>query len=229
MFKKIVFITVIVFAIFVSPLSAFAWSNGTNYGNGFGTHDWVVYEAAKVSKNPKWFDVNAAMLVSDDPDTQYHDYYYHVYDIWGKRYGNSPSKANTYFKQAKYYYHLKNYKKASQAIGLLSHYYADTCDPLHTDSCATEDKMHSRYESAVQTRIDTKGENRSWIKYDGYNKIKDVTLATQSAGKWSHNYYSSLVSNYNRSSYNSTVNTITKRSLNKAVNGLSDIILSVPK
>jgi len=50
--------------------SVFAWANGGDGGNGFGTHDWIITSAMKVfgDSPPAWFEVETALLASDDPD-----------------------------------------------------------------------------------------------------------------------------------------------------------------
>src|SRR5829696_1961342 len=49
---------------------ALGWGNGGNLGNGYGTHDWIVGQAIKVfgETPPAWFDLDAALLATDDPD-----------------------------------------------------------------------------------------------------------------------------------------------------------------
>ncbi|MEW6189343.1 MAG: hypothetical protein AB1466_04435 [Actinomycetota bacterium] len=159
--KNKLLILAVAFLIFLSSTGiAQAWSNGGDGGNGFGTHDWILKEALDtIPSYTSWLDYNAAQQATDDPDTIFHDYYYHVYDIWGETYGNSPLKVQEYFDQAIQYLKQKDYHHASIAVGLMSHYWADTNNPLHTDQCDDEDKMLSNYELAVNTRTNEPDES----------------------------------------------------------------------
>ena len=75
----------------------------------------------------------------------------------------------------------------------MAHYYADICNPMHTDQCAEEDPIHSDYESDAQEYTDAVGENRAWVSYDGYKATTNVVgftkarprRATSSTRPWS--------------------------------------------
>ena len=222
-----VVIALVASILFATP--AFAWSNGPNWGNGFGTHDWILYEAGRLAGSPTWLKMSTALSRTDNPDMNFHDFWYHCYDRWGTHYGNSPKKVVEYFNKAVSAYKSKSYKTASIDVAYMSHYYADTLDPLHTDSTTAEKKMHSRWEEAVDSRLTYKGEHRSWIHYDGYQTVSSVSAKTISGARYAHQFYTSLVKNYNASRYNSAVSSITRKCLNKAVNGLADLIRQIAK
>ena len=86
-------------------------------------------------------DLTAALPHTDDPDTVYHDFYYHVYDVWGSHYGNAPKKIAFYFDATRTALEKRDYATANIDVGILAHYYGDICNPLHTDQVAAEDKM----------------------------------------------------------------------------------------
>jgi len=209
--------------------SAGAWCNGPNGGNGFGTHDWVLNEAQRLAaaRGVHWLRLSVALPHTDDPDTVFHDYYYHVYDIWSaSHYGNAPRKVGTLFARAVRQLRDGNARSASITFGLLAHYYADVCEPLHTDQCAAEEAIHSSYESQVEWRTDSPGEHRAWVVWDGFGMVRDGAAAARSAAAFAHRYYFSLVRQYSAGGYTSAVGAITRRCLNRAVNGLADLILS---
>lgn len=214
--------------LFSTAPAALGWSNGPNHGAGFGTHDWVMTEARRLAGNPAWLKSSSALAATDDPDMVYRDFYYHVYDVWGSPYGNSPKRVTDIYILAVKAYRARNYAAASRYVGLISHYYSDTCNPLHTDQIAAEDRIHSGYEGKVQTETDSWGENRAWIRYDGYQHVTNVTTKTKYAATFAHRYYSSLVSHYSKYGYDSTSAYITRTTLNRAVNDLADIIRSIP-
>ena len=213
------------------PAVAHAWSNGGDYGNGFGTHDWVLYEANRLaaSRGCHWLVWSTAQPVTDDPDTKLHDTWYHCYDIWGSTYGDAPGKAADLYATVVSALRDGDRAKASRRFGLLAHYFADICNPTHTDGSDAEDGMHSAYERAVQTRTDAKGEHRTWITFDGIQVRSSARSATVAAARWSHQYYGSLVRGYTADGYSSAVDTTTKRCLNRAVNDLADLIVSARK
>jgi hypothetical protein len=213
------------------PASALAWNNGGDGGNGFGTHDWVIREAARLAKKQGagWLLVRVAELKSDDPDTRLRDFYYHVYDIWGDKYGDAPSRVRKYYRRALAARKAGDWRTASKNAGLMAHYYADICNPLHTDQTDAEDRMHSSYESAAQRYTDEPGENSAWVVFDGYDRRSSVASFTRSTAKASHKSYSALVRGYNRDGMSPEVLAITKRSMNRAANGLADLLIGIKR
>lgn len=89
-------------AALLLPAASLAWSNGPSGADGFGTHDWVLKEANRLAatKDAGWVRLAAALHHTDDPDTIFHDTYYHVYDVWGTHYGNAPKKVAEYYAKA---------------------------------------------------------------------------------------------------------------------------------
>ena len=207
---------------------ALAWSNGPDWGAGFGTHDWVLTEARRLAGNPSWLNSSAARAVTDDPDMVYRDFYYHQYDVWGKPYGNAPARIAAYYTRAVRAYRARDYVAASRYVGLLSHYYSDICEPFHTDQTSAERSVHGDYEEAVDELTDSVGAYRSWISYDGFQRVGSVAADAKRAAAFSHRYYSTLLGNYDRYGMNSSVRAITRVCLNRAANDLADVIRSIP-
>ena len=213
----------------VAAAPALAWSNGGSKVNAFGTHDWVINEAARLAGNPKWLSKTVAYRASDDPDTVLGDWSNHAYDEWGDCEGQAPQKVAGLFGKTATAYKAKNYADASKQFGLLAHYYADICNPLHTDAAsADERKMHSTYETRVNSLTNGLGENRKWIVSDGYQRVVKADSKTILAARFVHPRYSRLVRDYRKYGYNSWVAGTTRVALNRAVNDLADIIRSVP-
>jgi len=206
------------------PIPAFGWSNGGT-GAAYGTHDWCVQEAAILaSENGSgWLDVDIAMAASSDPDFVLKDTYSHIYDIWGSPYGNAPTRIAEVWDQVVAARDAGHYSEASRLLGIMSHYYTDVCNPLHTDQNADEDSMHSSYESAVSLQTNSGRENSAWIVADGLTEVTDPAAITVDAAVAGHPDHASLVSGY-LSGGTAAVAPITERSLNRAVNGLADMI-----
>lgn len=209
--------------------SAAAWSNGPAGGNGFGKHDWVLIEAQRLAaaRGVTWLRLPVALPRTDDPNTRLHDFYYHVFDVWGaSHYGNAPLKVTRLYSLAVRKLRAGDRVGASSMFGLLAHYYADVCVPLHTDQTAAEERIHAFYERAAQLRTDARGEHRSWVRLDGSQTIGDAAAATRRAATFSHQYYAALVRECTRGGFTATAATITRRCLNRAANDLADLIVS---
>lgn len=214
--------------VLAAAAPAFGWSNGPNEGAGFGTHDWVLTEARRLAGSPAWLATSTALAATDDPDTVNRDFYYHVYDAWGNRYGGSPHMVAYLYARAVKEYRARRLTAASRYVGLLSHYYADSCDPLHTEDSSAGGSIRYDYEAAVDLKTNAIGKNRSWVKNDRFQRVTDVSKKTKSAAAFAHRYNSSLVSNFSRSGFNSSVVSTTRITLNRAANDLADIIRSIP-
>ncbi len=215
----------------LTPHVALAWANGGDYGNGFGTHDWVLHEADRLaaSRGYDWLRLGSALRATDNPDTRLQDTYHHVYDVWGARYGDAPDRCQELFARAAAQLRAGDAAAASRTFGLLSHYYADICNPTHTDSRDREARMHAAYEGATQTRTDAKGENRSWVRFDGIDLRSGAQRPAARAATFAHRFYLTLVDHYLAHGWDATVARISRRSLDRAVNDLADLIVSVRK
>jgi hypothetical protein len=206
-----------------------AWTNGPGSGNGFGTHDWVLTEAQRlaVARGADWLDLEHALPYTDDPDSVLKDFRYHAVAPAGPYLGSAPGRITYLYQSALADRAAGDDRAASVAVALLSHYYADICDPLHTDRSAAESSIHSRYEAAVGRHTDTVGENRSWASSDGYTRVKNVRALSLGAATRARRSYSTLVSSYRSGGFNATVRKITRLSLRRAANDLADIITTL--
>jgi hypothetical protein len=219
------------FVLLALPTSVLAWSNGPTGANGFGTHDWVLKEANRLAakKSAGWVRLSVALPKTDDPDTVFHDTYYHIYDVWGSHYGNAPKKIALYYGKALAARKAGNWRAASKYVGLMAHYYADICNPMHTDQTVAEEAIHSPYEEDVQEHSDSAGENRAWVKFNGYTATKNVTAYAKNTAAASHKRYRALVDTYSGAGMSALAMSITQGSLNRAANGLADLIISIKR
>jgi hypothetical protein len=209
-----------------SPASA--WSNGPG-GDGFGTHDWVLYEANRIAsaQGHRWLDWTAAQPMTDDPDTKLHDTYHHVYDVTESPYGDSPKRVAQLYSEAVRQLKARDRAGASRTVGLLAHYYADTCNPLHTDQTPAEQGVHQDYESAVENETDGIGKNAAWVRARPFLRVTDPAAFTAQAAATANVSYARLVSEFDRAGFDPQVATITRSSLDLAANGLAAIIGSI--
>jgi len=230
-FRLAILASLFTLVLLLLPAGALAWSNGPSGANGFGTHDWVLKEADRLAakKSAGWVRLSIALPKTDDPDTVFHDTYYHVYDVWGSKYGNAPKKIALYYGKALRARKAGKWKLASKYVGLMAHYYADICNPMHTDQSDAERAIHSAYESAAQDYTDAPGENRAWVRFNGYKATTNVVRRAKATARASHKQYSALVDRYSADGMSPAVVAITAKSMNRAANGLADLIISIKR
>jgi hypothetical protein len=203
-----------------------AWKSAAD---AFDTHDWVLTEAHDLAaaKGAGWLDLDAALPFTDDPDTVVRDQRYHAYDVWGRKYGAGPDRVTYWYQQALAARAQGDDQAASKAVAMLCHYYADLCDPLHTDAAAGESRMHARYERSVLADTDAPGENRAWVRPDGIATVHNVRARAVAAATRAHESYATLVTTYLAHGYDATARRITRARLNRAANDLADIIVTL--
>jgi hypothetical protein len=211
------------------PASALAWANGPQYGEGFGTHDWVLYHANQnaVRAGYNWVDWPTAQSASDDPDMVVRDFYYHVYDRTGDPYGDSPVRVAALYGQAVGELSSGDRIAASRSLGLLSHYLSDTTNPLHTDQTPAEKNMHSRYEDALDDQTASPGADAALLSPHTAAPSGDAAALTRRLASDAHADYAALVSRYLAQGNSPQVQAITARSLNAAVGGVADTIAGI--
>lgn len=210
-----------------APSLAFAWSNGPDDGNGYGTHDWVLDEALDLS-GETWVDREAALLKTDDPDTLYgdEDKIYHTFMVDGD-YRGAPAKVAELYYDAVVAYQEGRLTEASEYLGLLSHYYSDIGVPYHTFYNEADAADHLAYELEVDSNHRDPGDAAGWITPRSRRAVTDIRQQTVDMALASRATYASLRSAYASSGYNSTVDSITKSNLSMVVNGLADVIRSI--
>ncbi len=223
-------IVLAVCAALLTPTVALGWSNGPAGPDTYGTHDWALLEAKRiaVANNVKWLDWSAAQPRTDDPDTVLNDSYHHVYDAWGDTYGDAPDQIGLLYAQTVYQLRYYGNVAASKKMALLAHYYADICNPLHTDQTDAEVPIHSAYEHDVDVLTDTMGENRAWVVPGSMQYRYDIVGASRNAATSAHGLYNHVISDYPVGG-EPAVRDATQWGLNRAANDLADVIYSVQR
>ena len=209
----------------LTPTPAFAWANGEDGCNSYGTHDWILDQALQaVGEQAEWVRTRVALRATDDPDCvdgidHASSPWWHVYDEWGDTYGNAPEAAEVWFERMSNRLQARNERGASRALGILAHIVGDVAQPMHTDSRPREDRVHPLYESAVDRRDYS-------FNYDGVDDVNPRGRSLRVA-RVAHNYYFELIRAYDNHSYNDKVHRITKRQLNRAANAVADLLTSL--
>jgi hypothetical protein len=206
-----------------------AWSNGPG-GDGFGTHDWVLYQADRiaVARGYAWLDWPVAQKATDDPDTKLRDTRNHVYQLGARRYGSSPDRVAALYEQMLGELERGDRKAASYSMGLLAHYLADTNNPLHTDQVPAEEDIHSKYERAVE-RLAEEGVTPAWLRPTGLDGTVAPRELTVQAAVRAHRSYAELVDAFGAGGYSPRVDAITKTSLAAAVGDVESVLVMAGK
>jgi hypothetical protein len=211
------------------PSAALGWDNGPQAGAGFGTHDWILTTGNRmaVGHGTTWLDVAIAASATAEPDRIRNDQVNHAYDRWGKHYGNAQRRVSALYAQAVAMYRAGDRAGASRAVGLMSHYYADAAEPLHTDDSKAESKMHARFERSTDRMFRSANSYPKWMVYDGYERVTDPSAYTARAAKTAHGSYATLVKRYRSHGFDATAVSVARRAVVRAANGVSDLIMSI--
>jgi hypothetical protein len=212
--------------------SAFAWGNGGDDGNGYGTHDWVLDEAIGLAgPDASWVDVPTALRATDDPDNG-PSRFTHVFRDMGL-YGGAPEKVSEYYYQAVTAYAAGDRMEASRCLGLLSHYYADVLNPFHSSYDARSwVSYHLPYEYAVGPYTRRLTHTESWITPDVRIPLTDVRARTVAAACFSRARFAALIGALRPMTQivigQPVVYEVTGQVLSRAANDLADIVQGIP-
>jgi hypothetical protein len=209
-----------------------AWANGVDGPDAYGTHDWILDRALRaLGDRADWVCSGVALRATDDPDTQdgidhASGTWWHVYDVWGDRYGDAPDAAAVWFRRAASRLREGRACAASRAVGILAHLVGDIAQPMHTDGYLdAEDRVHSPYESAVDARSE-RGDETYAFAFDGVDPAS-ARARTVALAKQAHRSYRALVTDYDAHGYDARVARITERQLDRAANALADLIAAL--
>lgn len=223
--------TVLLALAILAPASAFAWGSGNVDSlddRYWGTHDWIVWQAYVEAGRPAWFKVNEALLNNDNPDDTDADKLDHVFHV-DNQYGGAPWRVGELYTQAVKAHDRGDYVAASQAIGLLSHYYSDITVPFHTkirESGTIYDELHDPYERAARDYSHLKSDRRM-LTTRSRKTATNVRTMTRYAAAAANTKLSTVVSG--RASFSDpAVRDATRYVLSRAVNDLADMMKSVP-
>jgi len=214
--------------LLASVTPAFAWGNS---GDSFGSHDWILYHALKLSasRGVSWAETSTALRATDDPDTTLMDFYYHSYDVWGttKKYGDAPTVITDRYSDVVRLLKAGDRAGASKYLGRMAHYFGDLNEPLHTEESKGESKLvHKSYETKVLRTMTSSNSNTSWIHDDGDTYVKDPYKTSIAAATHAHGFYYTLMRGFLAGGYSSSVKRVTGLNVDRAVNDLADFIAS---
>ncbi len=84
-----------------------------------------------------------------DPDVRYRDYQNHVIHVGDGFWGGAPRVAHGWYDRLQRYLRTDRFGDAAHAFGVLSHYFTDVLQPLHTGICDRERFLHRPIEWSV--------------------------------------------------------------------------------
>ncbi|WP_197231319.1 DUF4332 domain-containing protein [Novipirellula artificiosorum] len=84
-----------------------------------------------------------------DPDTRFRDFQNHVVHVNDGYWGGAPRVAHQWYDRLMKYLRTDRWSDAAHAAGVLSHYFTDPMQPLHTAQCDLEKVLHRPMEWSV--------------------------------------------------------------------------------
>ncbi|WP_153558356.1 DUF4332 domain-containing protein [Roseimaritima sediminicola] len=84
-----------------------------------------------------------------DPDTRFRDFHNHVVHVTDGYWGGAPAKAIRWYERLQRLLQEGRYAEAAHAMGVLSHYFTDPLQPLHTAQSDREQLVHRPMEWSI--------------------------------------------------------------------------------
>jgi len=145
------------------------------------------------------------------PDRVLKDFVNHVYHP-ADSYGGAPKAITKWCGFIAGNLSIGDNAVAAFSCGVVLHYLSDVSNPLHTGSSTKEDKIHTRYETAVNNHLGEMVINSVQIE-----SVTDLETYVKGIAEKANQDYSSLVNQYYDNGWNDAVEDITERSLRLAI------------
>ncbi len=84
-----------------------------------------------------------------DPDVRFRDFQNHVIHVTDGYWGGAPRVAHIWYDRMQRYLRTDRFGDAAHAAGVLSHYFTDILQPLHTQQCDREKVLHRPIEWSI--------------------------------------------------------------------------------
>ena len=137
---------------------------------------WSIIRAAHCRSTHHYFAVDALPLVqtesgerlvghllrhyrrylagTQDPDRRFRDFQNHVVHVNDRFWGGAPRVAHQWYDRLLRYLRNDRFSDAAHAAGVLSHYFTDPFQPLHTQSCERGEVLHRPFEWSISQSYD---------------------------------------------------------------------------
>lgn len=188
---------------------------------GHATHYFIVNKAVDNIGNDSWadaFEFYTEDLLSGSvaPDVLWQDWDNHLYyPETGE--GNAPASALKWYDFARANFSSENWEDGFFAAGVMSHYFADPCIPVHTDVLWDG---HPAYETDINNNL---GSFILGVPIEGI--VNNVSQLVVDSAIYSHQYYDMIYDAYPTGEdeaieTNSTIKSLTEDCLDLAIEGL---------
>jgi hypothetical protein len=91
---------------------------------------------------------------AQDPDRRFRDFQNHVIHVTDGYWGGAPRVAHQWYDRLQRYLRGDRFGDAAHAAGVLSHYFTDPLQPLHTQQCEREKILHRPIEWSIACAYD---------------------------------------------------------------------------
>lgn len=133
------------------------------------------------------------------PDAEFKDFKNHVLHVGEGEWGGARDAATDWYARSVEALAAKKWSKAAYSLGVLSHYYADPCQPFHTGQTEEEGAIHRAVEWSIaksRDRIKARIEESGYPDVpagDGAGFVSDMVLAGATKA---HKYYDTFIDHY---------------------------------
>jgi len=134
------------------------------------------------------------------PDKEFKDFKNHVLHVRDNFWGGAPEKATNWYNHLITAIQSESWEEAVYAAGVLSHYYTDPIEPLHTAQCEAENNIHRAVEWSIS-------KSYAELRKTGEAEFADLKVEAGSGDDWigdmvragattSNAYYEKLITHY---------------------------------
>lgn len=135
-----------------------------------------------------------------DPDTRFRDFQNHVVHVADSHWGGAPRAAERWYGRVQQYLREQSWSDAAHAVGVLSHYFTDPLQPLHTAQSPREAIVHRPLEWSIYRSY---GAIRARWREDRFRVVFQLSegpdwlaSAVLRGAELAHRAYETLVSTY---------------------------------
>lgn len=177
-----------------------AHANGTHHKLALDALNRLEGSDAERWRNVMLKHVTLYLEGSKAPDTQFKDFKNHVLHVADDYWGGAPEKVESWYVHLVTALRNAAWSEAAFCAGVLSHYYTDPIQPLHTGQTEAENAIHRAVEWSISRSYDDLarlGRERfpalQVAVPDGQYWIKDMVCR---GAETSHRYYEKLIAHY---------------------------------
>jgi hypothetical protein len=135
-----------------------------------------------------------------DPDTRFRDFQNHVVHVADSNWGGAPRAAERWYGRLQQFLRSQDWADAAHAAGVLSHYFTDPLQPLHTSQSEREAVVHRPLEWSIclcyQEILSRWTEDRFRIVFQLSSRGDWLAAAILRGAELAHRSYETLVSTY---------------------------------